>query len=130
MPQEQWDIIRKKSYSDSKNKCAICGAKGKLDCHEIWDYDDNNYVQKLRGFTALCKKCHGIKHIGFTKSQAKKGRLKLNDFIEHFCLVNDCTIETFKRHHDEAFEEWYERSKHDWKIDLGNYAEIIQSNPK
>lgn len=128
--QEEWDIIRKKSYSESNHKCAICGAKGTLNCHEIWDYDDKNYIQKLVGFIALCKNCHSIKHIGFTKLQANKGLLKLSDVIEHFCIINECNIEKFKEHHDEAFEKWSERSEHDWKVDFGDYTEIIQKNLK
>ena len=50
----QWDIIRKKAYSDYNYCCGICKDKGRLECHEIWEYDDTNKVQLLKGFIALC----------------------------------------------------------------------------
>jgi hypothetical protein len=40
IPLKEWDRIRKKSYLDADHKCAICGAEGRLNCHEIWEYDD------------------------------------------------------------------------------------------
>jgi len=127
---KEWDIIRKESYLKSNEKCAICGVKGRLNCHEIWDYDDINHIQKLVGFTALCTNCHNIKHIGLAKMQADQGRFDFNKVIDHFCKVNNCTKKTYQDHHKESFDEWHERSKHDWKIEFGDYTEIIQNNPK
>ena len=40
--QKDWDRIRKQSYADANHKCTICGAEGRLNCHEIWKYDDKN----------------------------------------------------------------------------------------
>lgn len=127
---KQWDIIRKESYLKSNNKCAICGATGRLNCHEIWDYDDINNIQKLLGFTALCNNCHNIKHIGLAKMHADEGRFDFNIVIDHFCKINNCTIKTFQEHQKESFETWQKRSEHDWEVDLGDYKGLIQSKPK
>lgn len=65
-PRSVWDKIRKKQYESQEYRCGICKceAKGKLDCHEIWEFDDINRIQRLEGFIALCKLCHAVKHFG------------------------------------------------------------------
>jgi hypothetical protein len=63
----EWRNIAKLVYKNSKFQCDICKAKGKLECHEIWNFDDRNYVQSLIGLTTLCPDCHRVKHIGLAK---------------------------------------------------------------
>ena len=44
-----WDKLRKESYKNAAHKCEICGGYGKkhpVECHEIWEYDDKNHIQK------------------------------------------------------------------------------------
>jgi hypothetical protein len=122
---KEWDKIRKQSYLDAGNKCAICKADGQLNCHEIWEYDDKHHVQKLIGFIALCNNCHMIKHIGFAGIQASKGLLDMDNLIEHFMRVNGVDKKTFEEHRRKAFEIWRERSKHKWKTDLGRWAKLV-----
>lgn len=122
----EWDKIRKQSYADANHKCAICGADGRLNCHEIWEYDDKTHIQKLTGFIALCNNCHMIKHIGFAGIQASKGLLDMEKLIEHFMKVNNCNREVFEKHLEEAFAQWRERSKHEWQVDLGAYTDVIE----
>jgi len=112
----KWDKIRKKAYKDADYKCSICGADDvKLSCHEVWDYDDENHVQHLKGFQALCKSCHMIKHAGFSMHTVKgKKKFDRDKLIEHFCKVNECSKEEFLNHEKRAFETWEERSKHEW----------------
>ncbi len=126
----QWDIIRKGSYQESENKCAICGASGRLNCHEIWEYDDTKHIQHLKGFKALCTNCHNIKHFGLAHLHASEGRFDINLLIQHFCKVNNCTKKTFEEHSKEVITEWKKRSKIEWRIDFGDYKEVIESNLK
>ena len=71
--------------------------------------------------------CHKIKHIGFWcytvdgRKLMEKAGLTREDLINHFCKVNNCTREEFEKHEEEAFKIWRERSKYEWKIDLGKY---------
>jgi len=123
-----WDNIRRKSYSDSNNRCAICNATGKLSCHEIWDYDDISHNQSLRGFIALCTSCHMIKHIGMAGVLAREGKLDLENLIRHFILVNNCDEKTFENHMNESFEIWNKRSLQDWSINFGEYEKFISKN--
>ncbi len=64
VPKAEWDRIRKRTYAEYRHRCGICSYEGRLNCHEIWHYDDHNYVQKLEGFIALCGLCHHVKHLG------------------------------------------------------------------
>ena len=121
IPKEEWDKIRKQSYADANHKCAICGTKAELNCHEIWDYDDKKHIQKLKGFIALCDNCHFIKHLGLS------GILNIdrNMLIEHFMRVNRVNRKTFDKHYEEAFRIHRERSEHEWKTDFGQWSSLI-----
>jgi len=114
----EWDKIRKQSYADANHKCAICGVKAKLNCHEIWEYNDKKHVQKLTGFIALCDNCHMIKHIGFAGIQASKGLLDMNELVEHFIKVNNVDFNAFRIHYNKSFGIWKKRSKLKWKTDF------------
>jgi hypothetical protein len=127
IPQEEWDKIRKRSYKDAGHKCTICGANGKLNCHEVWNYNDEMHVQKLEGFIALCDMCHHVKHIGLAGILDLQGKLDYEKVIEHFMKVNKCAERTFEEHRKIAFDEWRERSKHGWQVDLGEYKDVIRS---
>jgi hypothetical protein len=131
LPRSLWDKIRKETFDYYNHKCGICGAEGKLNCHEIWEFDDKNHIQKLRGFSALCDMCHYVKHFGFaTKVLIPEGKLDYKKLVEHFVKVNNCDEKTFSEHVKESFEEWRRRSKHKWYVDLGKYKKLIRGNSK
>jgi hypothetical protein len=130
LPQSDWDKIRKRTYAEYGHRCGICGFVGKLNCHEIWHYDDQNRIQKLAGFIALCDLCHHVKHIGLADILASRGELDFDKVVEHFLQVNECNKETFEQHHRHAFEQWRERSKYEWRIDLGEYEGLVQNKSK
>lgn len=123
VPKDVWDKIRTEQYKKAGHRCEICGARGGLDCHERWEYDDEKHVQRLVGFAALCKNCHMIKHAGFSM-HTPRGRAMYDrdELIGHFCAVNVCSKRDFFRHEDDAFAKWRERSEHVWKQDLGKYS--------
>lgn len=127
---EEWDKIRKKSYFDANHKCSICGADGKLNCHEIWEYNDKEHIQKLNGFIAICDNCHMIKHIGFANIQANKGLLDMKKLIEHFMKVNNVDKKIFDEHYEKSFQMWKERSNDKWKTDLAEWSNLISPNKK
>ena len=71
LPRRVWDKIRKEAYKAAGHKCEICGAEGRLECHEWWEYDDRRRVQRLAGFMALCPLCHAVKHMGRSGNLAR-----------------------------------------------------------
>ncbi len=126
MAKPDWDKLRRQIYADYGHKCAICGdTKSQLNCHEIWDYDDNNHIQILKGFVALCQMCHHVKHIGNAGILADQGYLDFGAVVSHFLKVNGCTKSDFEKYQIEAFQTWRQRSQLQWRVDLGPYASLI-----
>ena len=130
MDRKDWDRIRKQTYADYQHRCGICGDESKLNCHEIWEYDDKNHIQKLVGFIALCDYCHHVKHIGLADILAKRGELDYQKVVEHFMKVNSCSENTFIKHRREAFDQWRERSNYEWQVDTGEYKNVVKANQK
>jgi len=128
VPKKVWDKIRKEQYEEAGYKCEMCGISGKLHCHEIWEYDDENHMQKLVGFIALCENCHMIKHAGFSMHTPEGIRIyDRNSLIEHFCKVNGCSREDFIKHEKDAFKQWEERSKFEWEQGFGEWDKYIEN---
>lgn len=63
LSQADWDRVRKDAYARAKGRCTVCGARGRLEAHEKWSYDDKLALQKLEDVVALCSACHAVKHV-------------------------------------------------------------------
>jgi hypothetical protein len=116
----EWDKLRKESYALANHKCEICGDNGKnqrykhpVECHEIWEYDDEKHIQKLIGLISLCPLCHLTKNIGRAMAIG-------NEKICYIQLikVNKWSQEQVMKHIRAAFELNKERSKHQWTLDI------------
>jgi len=127
MPREVWNRIRDDFIKKNGRKCQVCSeTDGTMNLHELWNYDDTRYVQKLDGFILLCGMCHHVKHIGLARILANEGRLDYNEVIKHFCKVNNCSEKEFEKHRAVSFDVWQKRSKHKWKQDFGEYKEFVK----
>jgi hypothetical protein len=94
----------------------VCGGRGAehpVECHEIWDYDDDRLVQRLAGMIALCPACHEVKHFGLTRVRGIDGRA-----FEHLAEINGWTDAVTQLYLDYVFEVWAWRSEHGWDLDL------------
>jgi hypothetical protein len=112
----EWDRLRKATYARAGNRCEVCGGRGRkhpVECHERWEYDDVNHVQKLVGLEALCPYCHEVRHIGRAMAVGTADRAMI-----HLDRVNEWTPEQTTAHVTEAFRVWRERSLHQWTLDL------------
>lgn len=128
LPRSIWSSIRGDVIDKNGKKCQICGeTEGTMSLHEIWNYDDVNHVQKLDGFVLLCSMCHHVKHIGLAGILASQGKLDYTEVIKHFCKVNGRSEKDFKRHIEEAFKIWRERSQYQWKQDFGEYGKYFKA---
>ena len=123
-----WDNIRKQTYADYGHRCGICFGEGRMNCHELWGYDDKDHIQLLVGFIALCDMCHHVKHIGLAGILSRKGQLDYQKVVDHYIKVNDCTKEDFEDHRAQAFAQYRERSEHEWKTEFGNYKHLVKSD--
>jgi len=131
--EDKWKAIKNELFKTEGRKCWICGETNKqLEAHEFWNYDEKTKIQKLAAIHHLCTLCHKIKHVGlFGHTQKgeeilKQQGLTLNDLIQHFCKVNNCTEQEFKEHEKQAFEIWNKRNEYNWKQDFGKYKELFK----
>lgn len=119
---EEWDSIRESAYKKANYCCEVCGGIGikhRVECHELWNYDDENMVQKLTGFISLCPYCHEVKHMGFANIQGrgKEARKHLSD-------INSWTKDKTDKYVDEQFDVWSQRSHFPWELDIS----LLNSN--
>ncbi len=127
MERRNWDTIRFKAYADYNHKCGICECHpSRLECHEIWEYDDINHIQSLKGFIALCVMCHNLKHLGLAQIKADEGRLNYDDIVNHFIAVNGCSYDDFLVYRDSVFTQWEKRSNYEWTQDFGIYNSFLK----
>jgi hypothetical protein len=122
LKKDMWDKIRKSMIRKYAYRCAICGKREKaLQAHEVWDYKEQNHIQKLVDIVPLCALCHGVKHIGFTslKQQDKE------KFIRHFMRVNHCDRVLFQKHLASEIKKFEKRSRFDWQLDIGQLKNIL-----
>jgi len=124
---KDWDKLRFASYKLADNKCEICKKTGKeqgykhnVECHEIWDYDDENHIQTLIGLISLCVRCHQVKHIGRAMAIGIEKQC-----YEQLIIVNKWNAEQVKQHIVESFELHKQRSKFEWKLDIS----ILKAEP-
>ena len=115
LPPKLWDKIRFEAYKKANGRCEICGVKtSRLEAHEIWNYDEKNALQTLEGVTALCRRCHEVKHIGRTQLLGKG-----NDAMELFMKVIGCSQSEFHDTLGEANETHQRRNRIDgWRTDI------------
>ena len=120
----QWDKIRLKCYNDAHDMCEICGktgTNGRIECHEIWDYDDENHIQKLIGLIALCPKCHQVKHAGLAQIKGK-----INEVISQLSKINKISNYDAEEMLREAFMQYHSRSCHEWTVDISYIDEYLK----
>ena len=120
--QEQWDTVRRASYKHSNYTCEICGNKASkyfpeikhpVECHEIWEYIENEHIQRLGGIISLCHDCHRAKHIGKAEIDGV-----LDEICQHIADVNSWTLKEVNKYIQESFEIWNNRNRHNWKLEI------------
>ncbi len=125
VPRGTWDVIRRSIYRAHDYRCGICGAKTRLNCHEVWAYDDESQVQRLSGFVALCDWCHHVKHLVHAAGLTSEGKINYERVIAHLMRVNGCDRETFEEHRERALEAYRRRSAEEWRVDFGAYERLV-----
>jgi hypothetical protein len=126
---EEWDRLRKDCYKKAGYVCEICGGTGNkhpVECHEIWEYDNEKFTQTLKGLISLCPSCHEVKHIGLANL---RGRIE--EAKNHLAKVNGWSLEaTSEGYINNAVNMFMWRSNHEWTLNLDwlkGYGVDIQS---
>ena len=124
---KEWDIIRKKCYANANNVCEICGDVGtkqgykhNLECHEIWEYDEQNKIQKLIGLIAICPNCHTTKHPGLAQM---KNRMHIVE--KQLQKINNMSYAEVQIYLTSAFKLWEERSKYNWTLNIEDRKSVV-----
>ena len=118
-----WNAVRKAVLARAGGKCEICGAGGRLEAHERWEYDETRGIQKLVGIEALCRKCHETKHVGLAQL---RGRGEAAE--DWFMKVNGCSYAEMRSALGEANEEQRRRNTvPQWTLDIGYLKEFFQN---
>jgi len=116
VPKAVWDRLRRRVAAEAGRRCEICGGRGRrwpVECHEVWDYDDDRKIQRLERLAALCPACHEVKHAGLA---SKRGRLP--QVIGHLATVNGWSENDAALYLEGVFEQWSARSRHQWTLDI------------
>lgn len=127
---EKWDEIRHISYKIAGNKCEICGDTGKqqgyghnVECHEIWEYDDEKYIQTLIGIISLCPICHKVKHAGLAEVNGE-----LDIVYTQLMKVNNITLKDAKKYVIKSFEVYKKRSIPTWTTNIDYIDKYLKDN--
>lgn len=116
LSKKDWDMLRKRQYAEAGHVCEVCGGRGSrhpVECHEIWEYDDESHVQTLKGLIALCPSCHEVKHLGFAFVRGVEKRA-----IAHLKNVNGWDTRKVNDYIRAAFQQHALRSAYRWTLDL------------
>lgn len=117
----EWDDVRRAFYRKAGNRCQVCGAKGRMECHEVWEYDDSKGIQKLAALQVLCDACHEVKHIGLAQMQ---GRFEIA--LAHMQKVNGIDRKQAEAIVSLAFKTWKKRSARHWNLDISALEALVQ----
>lgn len=112
----EWEACKRFVKERSGSRCEICGGVGSrypVDCHEIWEYDDERGIQTLVGLIALCPRCHEVKHLGRTMGMGNGERA-----IAHLMRVNEWDEYETEVYCQIVFRIWELRSTHPWDVDI------------
>ncbi|PKR82408.1 HNH endonuclease [Heyndrickxia camelliae] len=118
-----WDKIRKLVYQKAMMKCQICYEKQEtLHAHEVWEFDEEDHIQKLVDIIGICEDCHNTIHYGRAKLVGTDQEAK-----EHFMKVNECDELDWMLAVQEVSIKSMKRNKiKDWKLDLSLVEEYLK----
>lgn len=109
-----WKRIRSDALQVAPNACQVCSEPGPdstLNCHELWDYDDEHSTATLVGLRIQCRNCDCAVHMGRAE---KHGFLDVA--IAQLCKVNGITEPEAIRLYRRAKGVWSQRNKKQWRI--------------
>lgn len=117
LPKQEWDNLRRKVYRQARYRCQVCGKDGRLNAHEVWQFNERTGFQFLMGFNCRCADCHGIAHLLNVRNDQISSRL-----AQHFMQVNKVGSEEFRSHLKVARSRQAQLDAREWHISFGEYS--------
>ena len=123
-----WQQISQEIQKISQFTCEICNrTKGeevtRLHCHEVWEYDFINSIQKLVGLQVLCFECHSGKHLGFSSFHREIDEESIKN---HFLKINKISEKEFLEYFNHQLDIFEIASNIDWTIDYSEWDYLIE----
>jgi hypothetical protein len=112
LPAPTWTMLSREIRWQAGH-CQICEAPHCSDCHEIWQYDDRQHIQKLIGLIALCHDCHRVKHINKAYADGEKDQA-----VAHLAKVNQWSKKKAVAYATHCLKLWEQRNRYEWRLDL------------
>lgn len=115
------------------------GQRIRLECHEVWSYDHDAFVQRLAGLVPLCMLCHQVKHWRWVE----RGRASVfwdNEWMlaesigsqphritleQHFMETNGCGLALMRAYVGEVSTLHLWRSRYEWTVDFARYVDLV-----
>jgi hypothetical protein len=133
LTRRRWNKLRAVQFAEAPN-CEYCGSSpvgSARHAHEQWVYDTKAGVARLVGLRTICRMCHFVEHPGLVNVMVGKSLFTPAIFgrIErHFCRVNGCKPQDYRRHYKEAQRRYEELiGVAAWTIDFGPYAYLVET---
>jgi len=120
---EVWKRVSREVREAARDRCAVCGQQAdRLECDEVWEYDEESAEATLVDLRAICVKCHQVKHMGRTQKLADQGDLDMSAVVAHFLETNKCTQEDYESHYRQAWIDWHRRNEiTGWVVNYGRW---------
>lgn len=99
-----WNMKRQAAYQSSGNCCIACGRPafmtetGRLEAHEMWEFDYENGVGTVIDIVPLCHYCHNFIHSGrlYMVMGEEKTRDEVRAILEHgFKILAENNLKAF-----------------------------------
>lgn len=114
----KWTPLSKAVRENANYTCEVCGdaslQKRDYHCHEVWEYDYTNMIQRLHHMECLCWRCHAVRHWGHSVATKKN----MNLLLEHASRVNGISKNAFLKYIAEEFRKWHANKEKEWDVDL------------
>lgn len=80
LSKEAWKTVCTITHREHRLRCCECGATGRLECHEQWEYSppgrERRAVMRMTRMLSLCHLCHMGKHIKFAERNGELPAVK------------------------------------------------------
>ena len=116
LPPNDWNLLRRGTYRRAGYRCEACGNRGRLNCHEVWQFLPESRRQVLAGLRCLCDKCHRATHLTIVHDDTEREAL-----LVHVAQVNRLSREEAEQLFRQALAWQREVDRREWIVDLGPF---------
>lgn len=119
--QDRWMDISQRIRAG--RKCQYCGNifnPENLNAHEVWEFDAEKRIQRLKEIVCVCRKCHNTIHYNYLLSNQELSDRDAFICKAHYMDVNGCGEKEFENDLDESLKMYriLNQVEGDWIMDI------------